>query len=234
MIPLWYRDIPYKQLGNKNQEKKEVKTMKNMTMTTSQKINTLVSNQALEKICKKLLMSLYARGNAIAYDIYCNRNNGLVTVEDLTQELYLYLLDNPAWILTQGGKIVFADKETEKGFYAVVSTYMYRQRTRHDNRTTSLYIETEDRIVSITDVQGLAALCDGIITIDTNAVLTDFIRYARQRKPKKADLIKEFLTLRLQGISIKEISAQMGIETHMGYDLQKQLKRLWKDFQNQK
>ena len=55
---------------------------------------TLQKDKTIEKIAYKLLINLFSKGNNNAYDIAINRNNGLVTIEDLTQTMYLFLLEH--------------------------------------------------------------------------------------------------------------------------------------------
>ena len=69
-------------------------TQQNNSFMLQADIITLQEDKTLEKIAYKLLINLFSKGNNNAYDIAINRNNGLVTIEDLTQTMYLFLLEN--------------------------------------------------------------------------------------------------------------------------------------------
>ena len=69
-------------------------TSTNLSPMTHFDIATLYNEKIVEKITKKLLINLFSRGNNNAYDIYTTQNNGLITIEDLTQELLLFLCEH--------------------------------------------------------------------------------------------------------------------------------------------
>ena len=107
-------------------------TQKNNSFMAHVDIITLQSEKTIERIVYKLLINLFGKGNNNAYDIAINRNNGLVTIEDLTQQMYLFLLERSNdWYLFRAPhrystdesrtKLVFFNDDTQKDFFRIVS-----------------------------------------------------------------------------------------------------------------
>lgn len=193
-----------------------------------------------EKITKKLLLSLFARGNNNAYDIVIGKNNGIVTVQDLSQQLLLFLAEHSeGWYLRRSGgryttddkqvQIVFLNDEIQKAFYRVVSTTLYREKTRHENR--KLYITTEDgQEIAADDIPALASNTN-IDDVISNNNFKDFIKYLKaNKKPLIAKRNIKEMYLRFKGFKYQEIAAKLQIkESQVKKDFQ-ELKSLWKSF----
>ena len=105
---------------------------------------TLQEDKTIEKIAYKLLINLFSKGNNNAYDIAINRNNGLVTIEDLTQTMYLFLLERPNdWYLYRTPHRYSTDEVTTKlVFFSDDSSWAtYNDSENHDayDRVCILY-----------------------------------------------------------------------------------------------
>ena len=199
---------------------------------------TLQADKTLEKIAYKLLINLFSKGNNNAYDIAINRNNGLVTIEDLTQQMYLFLLERPnEWYLYRPShrystdeiitKLVFFSDDTQKDFFRIVSNELYNNIRKHDRK--KLWIEIDNELVKIDDIPSLAShtCIDDVMTL---SLYNQFTSYLLSTKPKQADRLINSINLRLQGYKYLEIATTLEIkETSVKKDFQT-LKQLWKKF----
>ena len=216
-------------------------------------IVTLQQGKTLERIAYKLLMNLFNKGNNNAYDIAINRNNGLVNIEDLTQQMFVFLLENTdKWYLSRfktqkivtrqkvgtsekwiecydiiSHKLVFVSNDTQKDFFRIVSNELYNNIRKHDRK--KLWIEIDDELVKIDDISTLAShtCIDDVMTL---SLYNQFISYLLSVKPKKAQRYVDCMTLRLQGYKYKDISNTLDIKETTVKDTFSQLKALWKNF----
>lgn len=213
-------------------------TQKNNSFMTQADIITLQADKTVEKIAYKLLINLFSKGNNNAYDIAINRNNGLVTMEDLTQTMYLFLLEHSEeWYLYRTPhryntdevitKLVFFSDDTQKDFFRIVSNELYNNIRKHDRK--KLWIELDNELVKIDDIPSLAnhTCIDDIMTL---SLYNQFISYLLSVKPKQAERLINAIDLRLQGYKYNEIALSLEIkETSVKKDFQT-LKTLWKEF----
>lgn len=201
-------------------------------------LETLYNDGIVERICKKLLLNLFSKGNNNAYDIYTGKNNGQITIEDLTQEMLLFLTNHSNdWYIQrtmhrystdeEKTTLVFLHDDTQKDFFRIVSNTLYNQRTRHDNK--KLWIEIDGEQVKTDDVTALAShtCIDNVITM---SLYNEFIEFLYSEKPKKAGLYVDFINTRLRGYKIRECANVLGIKETSAFDCAKQLKTLWKKF----
>lgn len=218
--------------------------MKNQTQNTNKSfmahvdLITLQADKTIEKIVRKLLINLFSRGNNNAYDIAINRNNGLITVEDLTQQMYLYLLENAdKWYLhrtphrfstdKQTTKIIFFNDDTRREFFRIVSNELYNNIRKHDRR--KLWIELDNELVKIDDIPSLAShVC--IDDVMTMTLYQEFIEYLKLNKAKKSQRYINCINLRLQGYKYKDIAITLNIKETTVKDTFAQLKELWHNF----
>lgn len=205
--------------------------MTNTTFMAQADIITLQADKTIEKIAYKLLINLFSKGNNNAYDIVITRNNGLVTLEDLTQSMYLFLLEHAEeWYLYRTETqttLIFLNDETQKQFFRIVSNELYNNIRKHDRK--KLWIELDNEIVKIDDIPSLAShtCIDDIMTL---SLYNQFISYLLSAKPKQAQRYIQAIELRLQGYKYKDIADRLNIkETSVKKDFQT-LKELWKEF----
>lgn len=201
--------------------------MKNQNLQKN--IETLYNEKIVEKIASKLLFNLFCRGNNNAYDIYTRKNNGIITIKDLSQEMYLFLCENSEkWCIDNVfNTLSFLDSEIEKDFFKIVSNELYNNIRKHERK--KLWIELDDELVKIDDIPTLAShVCiDNVITLSD---YQSFCDYLYSVKPKKAKLFIDFINARLQGLKIKECAIALNIKESVAFDCAKQLKILWKNF----
>ena len=211
-----------------------------LTPMTHFDIATLFNEKIVEKITKKLLINLFSRGNNNAYDIYTTQNNGLVTLEDLTQELLLFLCEHSnEWYLQrqfsrystdekQPCKLVFFNEETSKEFFKIVSNQLYQNIRKHENK--KLWIELDGEEVKIDDITTLAShtCIDDVMTL---SLYNSFCSYLLSVKPKKAQRYINCINLRLQGYKYSEIAKELELKETTIKDTFAQLKILWKSFE---
>lgn len=210
----------------------------NNSFMTHADLITLQADKTIEKIAYKLLINLFSKGNNNAYDIAINRNNGLVTIEDLTQTMYLFLLEHSSdWYLYRAShrystdeiitKLIFFNDDTQKDFFRIVSNELYNNIRKHDRK--KLWIELDNELVKIDDIPTLAShtCIDDVMTL---SLYNQFTSYILSAKPKQADRLIKAIDLRLQGYKYSEISLSLSIkETSVKKDFQ-MLKELWKEF----
>lgn len=213
-------------------------TQKNNSFMLHADLTTLQADKTIEKIVHKLLINLFSKGNNNAYDIAINRNNGLVTIEDLSQTMYLFLLERPNdWYLFRTPhrystdetttKLVFFDDDTQKEFFRIVSNELYNNIRKHERK--KLWIELDNELVKIDDIPTLAShtCIDDVMTL---SLYNQFTSYLLSTKPKQADRIIKSIDLRLQGYKYSEIATTLNIkETSVKKDFQT-LKELWHSF----
>ena len=213
-------------------------TQQNNSFMLQADVITLQADKTIEKIAYKLLINLFSKGNNNAYDIAINRNNGLVTIEDLTQTMYLFLLERQNdWYLYRTPhrystdetttKLVFFNDDTQKDFFRIVSNELYNNIRKHDRK--KLWIELDNELVKIDDIPSLAShVCiDNVITL---SLYNQFTNYLLSTKPKQSDRFIKAINLRLQGYKYSEIALSLEIkETSVKKDFQT-LKELWKEF----
>ena len=210
---------------------------------------TLQADKTIEKIIHKLLLRL-ASGKVLkngksggcnmdAYNIlFSYEYNGLVTIEDLTQTMYLFLLERPNdWYLFRTPhrystdeittKLVFLNDDTQREFFRIVSNELYNNIRKHDRK--KLWIELDNELVKIDDIPSLAShtCIDDVMTL---SLYNQFTSYLLSAKPKQADRLIKAINLRLQGYKYSEIATTLEIkETSVKKDFQT-LKELWKEF----
>ena len=213
-------------------------TQKNTSFMTQADIITLQADKTIEKIAYKLLINLFSKGNNNAYDIAISRNNGLVTIEDLTQTMFLFLMEHPnEWYLFRTPhrystdeittKLVFFNDDTQKDFFRIVSNELYNNIRKHDRK--KLWIELDNELVKIDDIPSLAnhTCIDDVMTL---SLYNQFTSYLLSVKPKQAERLINAIDLRLQGYKYSEIAVTLEIkETSVKKDFQT-LKELWKEF----
>lgn len=213
-------------------------TQKNNSFMLQADVITLQADKTVEKIAYKLLINLFSKGNNNAYDIAINQNNGLITIEDLTQTMYLFLLEHSNdWYLYRTPhrystdetttKLVFFNDDIQKDFFRIVSNELYNNIRKHDRK--KLWIELDNELVKIDDIPTLAShVCiDDIITL---SLYNQFTNYLLSVKPKQAERFINAINLRLQGYKYSEIAITLDIkETSVKKDFQT-LKELWKEF----
>lgn len=212
----------------------------NLTPMTHFDIATLYNEKIVEKITKKLLINLFSRGNNNAYDIYTTHNNGLITIDDLTQELLLFLCEHSQeWYLErpfsrystdekQPCKLVFFNEETSKQFFKIVSTTLYQNIRKHENK--KLWLEIDGEEIKIDDISTLAShtCIDEVMTL---SLYNSFCSYLLSTKPKKAQRYIDCINLRLQGYKYNEIAKTLELKETTVKDTFAQLKILWKSFE---
>lgn len=213
-------------------------TQNNLSFMTQADIITLQTDKTIEKIACKLLINLFSKGNNNAYDIAISRNNGLVTIQDLSQTMYLFLLEHSKeWYLyrslhrystdEQITKLVFFSDDTQKNFFRIVSNELYNNIRKHDRK--KLWIELDNELVKIDDIPSLAShtCIDEVITL---SLYNQFTSYLLSAKPKQANRLINAINLRLQGYKYSEIALSLEIkETSVKKDFQ-MLKELWRNF----
>ena len=69
-------------------------TTEKKTMTKQEEIEYLYVNDTCKQVAYKLLLSLAKKGNMTAYDILSGKNNGLITYNDLSQTMLLFLIEH--------------------------------------------------------------------------------------------------------------------------------------------
>lgn len=199
---------------------------------------TLQTDKTIEKIVYKLLINLFSKGNNNAYEIAITRNNGLVTIDDLTQAMYLFLLEHSnEWYLNRTQHrystdenittLVFLNDETQKQFFRIVSNELYSNIRKHERK--KLWIELDNELVKIDDISTLAShsCIDDVMTL---SLYNQFASYLLSVKPKQANRYMQSIELRLQGYKYKDIADTLNIkETSVKKDFQT-LKELWKEF----
>lgn len=213
-------------------------TVQNNSFMTHADLITLQADKTIEKIVHKLLINLFSKGNNNAYEIIINRNNGLVTIEDLSQTMYLFLLERSSdWYLFRTShrystdevttKLVFFNDDTQREFFRIVSNELYNNIRKHDRK--KLWIELDNELVKIDDIPTLAShtCIDDIMTL---SLYNQFTSYLLSAKPKQADRLIKAIDLRLQGYKYSEIATTLEIkETSVKKDFQT-LKELWHNF----
>ena len=213
-------------------------TQNNQSFMVQSDLITLQADKTLEKIAYKLLINLFSKGNNNAYDIAITRNNGLVTIEDLTQTMYLFLLEHSnEWYLYRTThrystdevttKLVFFNDDTQKDFFRIVSNELYNNIQKKKKK--KMWIEIDNELVKIDDIPTLAihTCIDDVMTL---SLYNQFTSYLLSVKPKQADRLIKAINLRLQGYKYSEIAVSLEIkETSVKKDFQT-LKELWKEF----
>lgn len=210
---------------------------------------TLQEDKTLEKIVHKLLLKL-ASGKVLkngksggcnidAYNILFSHDyNGLVTIEDLTQTMFLFLLEHyNEWYLYRTPhryntdetttKLIFFNDDTQKDFFRIVSNELYNNIRKHDRK--KMWIELDNELVKIDDIPSLAShtCIDDVMTL---SLYNQFTSYLLSIKPKQADRFIKAIDLRLQGYKYSEIATTLDIkETSVKKDFQT-LKELWHNF----
>lgn len=224
-------------------------TQNNQSFMTHVDIITLQEDKTIEKIIHKLLLRL-ASGKVLkngktggcnmdAYNIlFSYEYNGLITIEDLTQTMYLFLLEHSnEWYLYRTPhkystdevttKLVFFNDDTQKAFFRIVSNELYNNIRKHDRK--KMWIELDNELVKIDDIPSLAShtCIDDVMTL---SLYNQFTSYLLSIKPKQADRFIKAIDLRLQGYKYSEISVSLEIkESSVKKDFQT-LKELWHNF----
>ena len=168
---------------------------------------------AITTHCLNRLASL---GNLNAMELNNNINH-TVSKEDLTQEMLLWFAENEKeWEIDFYGKVTFSDDETIKGLFTCVSGYLRKFQTKHYKHQ---YIEIDGNIVDVNKVTELA----DYVSIDNlleNIELQNFIN-------SLSGIDKEWLLLRLQGLSNMAISKELNITYKKVRCIESRLRKAW-------
>ena len=168
---------------------------------------------AITTHCLNKLASL---GNLNAMELNNNINH-TVSKEDLTQEMLLWFVENEKeWNIDFYGKVTFSDDETVKSLFTCVSGYLRKFQTKHYKHQ---YIEIDGNIVDVNKVTELADYVS-MNNLLENIDLQNFINTI-------SGIDKEWLLLRLQGLSNMAISKELGVTYEKIRACEKRMRKAW-------
>lgn len=217
----------------------------------NEKMELIVNEKIVEKLAYTLLYKLACgkiskngksgQANLDAFNICLNKDyNGLVTLEDVSQEMYLYLIETADyWNISETlavdkkrglykrYELAFTDEEICKNFYRIPSNFLYQNIRKHDRK--KLWVELDNELIKIDDIPSLAShtCIDDVMTL---SLYNQFISYLLTVKSKQAHRYIQVIGLRLKGYKYKDIARMLNIkETSIKKDFQI-LKQIWKEF----
>lgn len=168
---------------------------------------------AITSHCLKRLASM---GNLNAMELNNNINH-TVSKEDLTQEVLLFFVEYAdSWDIDFFGNVTFQDDETVKALFTCISGYLRKFQTKHYKH---MYIEIDGEIVDCNKVSQLADYVS-IDNILENIDLQNFINSLN-------GIDKEWLLLRLQGLSNLAISKELNVTYEKIRACEKRVRKNW-------
>lgn len=209
-------------------------TTNNQSFMTVADLDYIVNNKICDKIAYKLLMHLFAKGSQSAYDIAIQRSNGVISFDDIAQEMLLHLTEySTKWSLQHDScnnsyNIIFTDSDIESDFYKIPSRILYQNKTRHELRRE--WLEINEQVIRADDVSALSEYTT-IDNVLSNIEFQEFLEFLKNNCKKAIcnRYINE-LELRISGYKYAEISNTLEIkESQVKKDFQT-LKNLWKKF----
>ena len=158
-------------------------------------------------------------GNTNAYELLANINH-TVSREDLEQEVLLKFVEmSESWEIDTTGKVTFLDDTSMIEVFKAVDNYLYRFQTKHFKH---LYIEIDGDIV---DCNKVSALAD-YVSIDN--ILEDITIQSFMNTLSSFD--KEWLLLRLQGLSNLSISKELNCTYEKIRACEKRVRKVWAEY----
>lgn len=215
-------------------------TTTNKSFMATMDMATLYNDKTVEKIAKKLLINLVARGNERAYDVYLGKENNQCALEDITQSMYEILAMYPCdWYLFRSPhrystdeyatKLVFTNDIVSKEFFRVPSQIMYHNIRKHEIKCE--YIQIDDDVIRANDIKALAShtSIDDVIALEE---FRGFCTWLKDVKSKKAQRYINEMIYRLKGYEYKNIAIMLNIkDTSVKVDFH-ELKKLWNEYHN--
>ena len=167
-------------------------------------------------ITRNSLKQLACKGNMNALELLNNINH-TVSIEDLQQEVLIWFVENEKeWNIDFEGQVTFENDESVKSLFTCISGYLRRFQTKHYKHQ---YIEIDGDIVDATKVTQLA----DYVSMDNlleNIALQTFIE-------KLTGIDKEWLLLRLQGLSNLAISKELNVTYEKIRACEKRMRKAW-------
>lgn len=176
-------------------------------------IEDMLSARIHYAIARHSLYKLACKGNQTAMDILSGQNNGIVTLDDLAQEVAMAMIEHECDTAIEQGHFnpALLDDIQMRGIFGAVSSYMYKHQTRHakkqyvvvDNGTTdglTLAIDNTQAWSDISDIDKFCAL------YEVKRVLVAIAdRYGKDSNEGK------FLALRVNGYSLKDCERALSL-----------------------
>lgn len=167
-------------------------------------------------ITRYSLKQLASKGNLNAMELLNNINH-TVSIEDLQQEVLLWFVsNNEEWDIDFDGIVNFNNDESVKSLFTCISGYLRRFQTKHYKHQ---YIEIDGNIVDCNKVTELA----DYVSIDNlleNIELQNFLDTLK-------GIDKEWLELRLQGLSNLSISKELNVTYEKIRACEKRVRKMW-------
>lgn len=167
-------------------------------------------------ITRHSLKRLASKGNLNAMELLSNINH-TVSIEDLEQEVLLWFVENDKeWNIDFDGKVEFSSDDSVKSLFTCVSGYLRKFQTKHYKHQ---YIEIDNEIV---DCNKVAQLADHV-SIDNlleNIELQKFME-------NLPEFDKQWLELRLQGLSNLSISKELSVTYEKVRACEKRMRKAW-------
>lgn len=201
------------------------------TKNTDNTIEALFDNGAHIAIAYATLKNIAFKSGGTALEILSGANKPF-NFEDLCQVSALAILECPDMVV-KNGMIDFdnIDDTSKKAIFSTVSSALYRQATRIDNKYKSLYIEIDGEELLLTDYIGISShVGDEILS---NHDFNDFLFWCQGKTGRISyNVFCDFITLRALGHNMESIKKSLNLTQGKYNGLVSKLKAARKEYLN--
>lgn len=185
-------------------------------MSDMEAVITSKTDMAIVMHCLKVL---WTHGNESAWRL-AHGGNGILSIDDLRQELLMVLADNQsAWHYDEEHGVIPHDDNAVKLIYGVVARTLYNFQQKHYAHT---YIEIDGDVVDAENITALATYAD-INDVLCNETILEFRDSLTLRE-------ESFLTMRVKGYSLQKIAEKMDITRDKVRTIEKHVRQKWEVF----
>lgn len=185
------------------------------------KFELLMNFQVHIAITIHCLKNLEKKGNLSASELLQNINH-TISIEDLQSEVLLKFVElEKEWDIDKLGNVTFLNDDTMKQIFACISSHLYQFQTKHYKH---LYIEIDNNIV---DCNKVSQLCDYVSINDIMENIHFQTFYNNQ-----TTFDKQWLDLRLQGLSNSKIALAMNCTYEKIRACEKRVRKNWNEYCN--
>lgn len=180
--------------------------------------NNLDAMSFAKAITIHCLKKLESKGNENARCLL-NFENRTISIEDLTQEVLLYMYENSNLWSIADNEFICDNQEFFLSMFGVVSKYLYQNLQKHYKRA---YILLDDKEVNPDSVKQLSLFVD-YDYIENQDYLLSFLEVQQ-------DIDRQWFYLRWQGVSNANISKRLDITTKKVRCIENRMRKAWANF----
>lgn len=194
-------------------------------------IDDMLSANIHYAIARHSLYKLACKGNQVAMDILSGINNGVVTLDDLAQEVAIAMIENYADTAIESGQFnpALLDDIQMRSIFGAVSSYMYKHQTRVYKKQYVTYdIDGQDGVtLAIDNARALSDISD----IDKFCALYDtkmMLKAIADKYGKNSNEARYF-ALRVNGYTMRDCATSLSVTFEKIRTYDRHIKKVYAD-----